>query len=248
MIAFPAIMAVDLLSTCPLVCDHLHSTQLLTLTTWTECGQTRPYARYATAPNDVWSLGVILVNLTCGRNPWKKASPEDSTFRAFLKDPSFLSSILPISPELNAVLQRIFECDPRHRITLDELRELILACPRFTNTCYNTYPPSPQPSYDYVDNMDSSNVALPPSPPRSPPSGFHGRPSDWAVFQPTSKQSSTYSCTSSDSGYESETFTPELGPEPVAPFNFYGNVIPLPEHDKPAFFNHAHYTPVVSAF
>jgi serine/threonine protein kinase len=218
------------------------------LITCIECGHSRPYATYATAPNDVWSLGVILVNLTCGRNPWKKASPEDSTFRAFLKDPSFLSSILPISSELNAVLQRIFECDPRHRITLDELRDLILACPRFTKPCYNTYPPTPQPSYDYVDNMDSSNVALPPSPPRSPLSGFHDCPANWAVFEPASKQSSSSSCTSSDSGYESETFTPELVPDSMAPFNFYGNVIPLPEHDKSAFFAHAHYTPVVSAF
>ncbi|RJE17195.1 serine threonine protein kinase, partial [Aspergillus sclerotialis] len=67
-------------------------------------------------------LGVILVNLTCGRNPWKKASPDDSTFRAFLKDPKFLSSILPISPELNMILRRIFECDPHKRITLQELR------------------------------------------------------------------------------------------------------------------------------
>src|ERR1700744_5091856 len=99
-----------------------------------ECLQvpSRPYASYAAAPNDVWSLGVILVNLTCGRNPWKKASPEDSTFRAFLKDPKFLSSILQISPELNLILRRIFECDPHKRITLPELRDMILNCPRLT--------------------------------------------------------------------------------------------------------------------
>lgn len=87
---------------------------------------------YASAPNDVWSLGVILVNLTCGRNPWKRASIEDSTFRAYLKDPFFLKSILPLSDELVCILSRIFECDPMKRITIPELRQLILDCPQFT--------------------------------------------------------------------------------------------------------------------
>lgn len=99
-----------------------------------ECHQACPrgYSGYLSAPNDIWSLGVVLVNLTCGRNPWKRASAEDSTFRAYLRDPNFLSSILPLSPELDAILRRIFECDPLKRITIPELRELIIRCPRFT--------------------------------------------------------------------------------------------------------------------
>ncbi|GKZ72097.1 hypothetical protein AnigIFM50267_008150 [Aspergillus niger] len=99
-----------------------------------ECQQPnpRPMSCYESAPNDVWSLGVILVNLTCGRNPWKRASIEDSTFRAYLKDPYFLKSILPLSDEMICILNRIFECDPSKRITIPELRQLILECPRFT--------------------------------------------------------------------------------------------------------------------
>ena len=95
---------------------------------------------YASAPNDVWSLGVILVNLCCGRNPWKRASPEDPTFLAYLKDPGFLKTILPLSSEQNAILRRVFECDPRKRISIPELRHLILECPRFT---VHANPPSP---------------------------------------------------------------------------------------------------------
>jgi len=99
-----------------------------------ECQQInpRPFSCYASAPNDIWSLGVILVNLTCGRNPWKRASTEDTTFRAYLQDPDFLRTILPVSAELNTILRRIFECDPLKRISIPELRRLILDCPQFT--------------------------------------------------------------------------------------------------------------------
>ena len=99
-----------------------------------ECQQPNPrnYSRYASGPNDTWSLGVILVNLTCGRNPWKRASMEDSTFRAYRENPGFLRTILPISPELDSILKRVFEINPHRRIRIPELRKLIINCPRFT--------------------------------------------------------------------------------------------------------------------
>jgi serine/threonine protein kinase len=98
-----------------------------------ECqDQSSGKAYYACAPNDIWSLGVILVNLTCGRNPWKSASPKDSTFRAYMEDRHFLKSILPLSDELNDILGMIFELDPTRRIKLDELRQRILNCHQFT--------------------------------------------------------------------------------------------------------------------
>jgi serine/threonine protein kinase len=84
------------------------------------------------APNDVWSLGVILVNLTCGRNPWKQASCQDSTYRAYTRSQDFLKTILPLTNELNDILGRIFNPNPELRITLAELRCRIMACPQFT--------------------------------------------------------------------------------------------------------------------
>ena len=90
----------------------------------------RPY--YYCAPNDVWSLGVILVNLTCGRNPWKQASFEDSTYSTFTRRSEFLKTILPLSDELNDILVRIFAPNPEQRISLPELRLRIMACSRFT--------------------------------------------------------------------------------------------------------------------
>jgi serine/threonine protein kinase len=192
----------------------------------------RSHACYASAPNDVWSLGVILVNLTCGRNPWKKASPDDSTFRAFLKDPNFLSTILPLAPELNMILRRIFECDPQQRISMAELRDLILACPRFTMSSYHELPPSPPvQTFEYVDTMDCANMALPPSPPASPPpASFHDQGSQWSLFSPSTKQSSGSSSSSTDSGYESDS-SPGDASQPQ-PFNVYGNIIPFDDYEK----------------
>jgi serine/threonine protein kinase len=206
---------------------------------------------YASAPNDVWSLGVILVNLTCGRNPWKKASPEDSTFRAFLKDSSFLSTILPLSPELNSILRLVFECDPQRRISLQELRDRIVACPRLTTSSYHTLPPTPPPEVtEYVDTFECESLALPPSPPCSPPpqQPLDAQFSDRSLFDgyPT-KQYSAGSVHSDDSGYESDGSNPQAPAcsSPV-PFNFYGDIIPTstfgkPSYHSPTFASHCFY-------
>ncbi|KAJ9151093.1 Pkinase-domain-containing protein [Coniochaeta hoffmannii] len=118
----------------------------------------RPF--YYCAPNDVWSLGVILVNLTCGRNPWKQASFEDHTFRAFSRSPDFLKTILPITDELNEILGRIFVRNPDERITLPELRARILACSRFTEQPAAmplvTPPASPEQTLAYVNDEESA--------------------------------------------------------------------------------------------
>lgn len=90
----------------------------------------KPY--YMCAPNDIWSLGVILVNLTCGRNPWKQASLQDSTYRAYIRQPGFLKTILPLTDDLNDILSGIFHPNPECRITMTELRCRIMACTGFT--------------------------------------------------------------------------------------------------------------------
>ncbi|ORY24790.1 kinase-like domain-containing protein [Naematelia encephala] len=89
---------------------------------------------YSTEHNDLWSLGVILVNLTCGRNPWRQACPSDETFRAFVHNPDFLRTILPISHATNNILRGLFALEPRERTSLRELRRQILAIDTFTMT------------------------------------------------------------------------------------------------------------------
>lgn len=89
---------------------------------------------YSTLHNDIWSLGVILVNLTCGRNPWKQACPSDETFRAYLANPDFLRSILPVSDSCNKILKRIFALNPLARISLADLKTEISKVDTFNMT------------------------------------------------------------------------------------------------------------------
>ena len=213
-----------------------------------ECQQTSSsFACYASGPNDVWSLGVVLVNLTCGRNPWKRASIDDSTFRAYLKNPRFLSSILPLSPELDSILRRIFECDPRRRISIPELRNLILRCPRFT-TYPAMFPSSPPHEVDYIQESTFEPISdavnpfqhyptLPYTPVSSPPirrmiaqhshlttTSTGSSPSDdGSVFSASS------SCSTSSSCSEHEDNAKTQRPECVLsqlPGNFYGQIFP----------------------
>lgn len=101
-----------------------------------ECqgGLSARLSHYNTAANDVWSLGVILINLICGRNPWKQASTQDETFREYLKDPDFIKKVLPISEETNAVLKRIFTFRSESRCSIRSLRRWVNAIPRLQAT------------------------------------------------------------------------------------------------------------------
>ncbi|RKP05391.1 kinase-like domain-containing protein, partial [Thamnocephalis sphaerospora] len=88
-------------------------------------------APYATQPSDVWSVAVLLVNMTCARNPWRRAERHDATFASFLRDPiGTLTVALPITEGFARVLARCFDPNPVRRCTLEELRQIMRACPR----------------------------------------------------------------------------------------------------------------------
>ena len=93
-----------------------------------ECqgGEYAPNGTYSPKSNDIWSLGIILLNLATGRNPWKSATPNDPTFQAYLRDPmGFLPSVLPISAKVNKILVRMLEVNFLDRMTLREVRHAI---------------------------------------------------------------------------------------------------------------------------
>ncbi|KAF9438982.1 hypothetical protein BGZ76_001877 [Entomortierella beljakovae] len=114
-----------------------------------ECqgGYTEAAMSYDSAANDVWSLGVILINLVFGRNPWKQACARDETFLAYAHNNDYLKLILPMmSDELNEIVKTVFCLDPSKRISLPELARRVQACQAFT-------------TYNHC-SRDSTNVAI----------------------------------------------------------------------------------------
>jgi hypothetical protein len=181
------------------------------------------------------------VNLCCGRNPWKRASPQDPTFLAYLKGPEFLRTILPLSVELNSILRRIFECDPRKRISIAELRNLILDCPRFTVRPGSALPvQQPCDAYSYPKET-CEYVGCGQCPPSPPPDAMHvgyisletAHPSlsDSSSISSSSSSSSSGSSVSSCSEYPPYNYTPQTAPQfrpsSQIPPNFWGSFIPF---------------------
>ncbi|KAE9397377.1 kinase-like protein [Gymnopus androsaceus JB14] len=76
---------------------------------------------------DIWALGVILVNILTGRNPWQTATFDDEWFRAYLDLPlQYLYNALGISKDAAMLLKRILSPQPSSRLKIDEIRQRIL--------------------------------------------------------------------------------------------------------------------------
>ncbi|KAJ3928709.1 MAG: kinase-like domain-containing protein [Lentinula lateritia] len=86
---------------------------------------------YSAPLNDIWSLGVILVNLVTRHNPWNYAHSSDPCFDAFLTNRDSLRDALPISDPLNLLLRRIFDFNPVSRINIPTLRNDVLSVETF---------------------------------------------------------------------------------------------------------------------
>ncbi|KAG0291955.1 hypothetical protein BGZ98_002786 [Dissophora globulifera] len=82
---------------------------------------------YLPAKSDVWSLGIVFLNLRFGRNPWKLSRVDvDATFAAYAQDPNILREMFPeLSMAALYFLQRVLCVDPNDRADCFEALELI---------------------------------------------------------------------------------------------------------------------------
>lgn len=97
---------------------------------------------YSPRQTDIWSMGVLLVNMISGRNPWRVATSTDHYFQAYLKDNDSLGEVFPISAEVITIIKRIFVLNPFQRITLEDLREEIVRVRTFSRGRQHTRQPA----------------------------------------------------------------------------------------------------------
>ncbi|KAJ3120317.1 hypothetical protein HK098_004690 [Nowakowskiella sp. JEL0407] len=89
---------------------------------------------YSTASNDCWSLGVILINLLFGKNPWHEASDTDPIYSSYIgKNPRILKQQFKLTGEFDMILRRVF-CAPENRCTVFELKQMVEKCSAFTTS------------------------------------------------------------------------------------------------------------------
>jgi serine/threonine protein kinase len=99
---------------------------------------TRPECRnnlgptYLPAPADVWSLGIVLINMLFHRNPWKDPTEGDSNFDSFLDDPTsfLLTKFTGIGREVARYLaDKVLCIDVEERVSAAEFGRWIRGLP-----------------------------------------------------------------------------------------------------------------------
>ncbi|CZR55248.1 uncharacterized protein PAC_05135 [Phialocephala subalpina] len=87
---------------------------------------------YTLAPSDIWSLGIILVNMITKRVPWSIASTSCEDYKGYRDGvPLNGDPLLPLSDEVQVILNMIFEEDPEKRPKISRLYGLIDGCSEF---------------------------------------------------------------------------------------------------------------------
>ncbi|CCD25138.1 putative serine/threonine protein kinase SKS1 NDAI_0E03210 [Naumovozyma dairenensis CBS 421] len=126
------------------------------------CNDQNVCSSFPTISGDIWSLGIILINLTCIRNPWLKAHQlEDNTYHHFAKDNTILQKILPISNEFFQLLSNILKINPFERLTINSLIQNVENLASFTVDGPLSSVPQLIPIYDNNNYYNINAVTQP---------------------------------------------------------------------------------------
>jgi serine/threonine protein kinase len=77
--------------------------------------------RYPTKKSDVWSLGVILINMLAGQNPWCEPSMADEMYREYVQEPGFFERHFTNDNELVEILEGCLDRDADTRWGIEKL-------------------------------------------------------------------------------------------------------------------------------
>lgn len=78
---------------------------------------------YSTSANDIWALGIILINMLSGHSTWEEANFDNESFRQYTRNPDWLDFCLPdVSADALRILKRMLDLDEDFRISLEELK------------------------------------------------------------------------------------------------------------------------------
>lgn len=98
----------------------------------TECiNESGQFDCYSTAQNDIWALGVILVNLVTGCNPWQAARNDDLCYEEFLTTEAHFYDRDNLSDGVAELLHKIFDLNAHARPTIPEMRRTIMGLRSF---------------------------------------------------------------------------------------------------------------------
>ncbi|KAI9311511.1 kinase-like domain-containing protein [Dichotomocladium elegans] len=89
---------------------------------------------YDAAASDVWSLGVLLIALLFGRNPWQEASMMDPAFAEYRRNPAMLKDQLfpTMSTRCHQFLRMALAVDAHSRPSVAELKQVFVSIPQLT--------------------------------------------------------------------------------------------------------------------
>ncbi|VDB85146.1 unnamed protein product [Peniophora sp. CBMAI 1063] len=97
-----------------------------------ECLAGESHTAYDTRIADVWSLGILLLNMVTGATPWTAPRTSHAAYTSFLSEPIHLQRILPVSGDLVALLARVLDPRPRRRMSIVELERAVVAMRSFS--------------------------------------------------------------------------------------------------------------------
>eukprot|EP00842_Homolaphlyctis_polyrhiza_P004188 jgi/Hompol1/4770/HPOL_003870-RA len=83
--------------------------------------------RIDSALADTWSIGILIINILAGQDPWQCATSSNQDFSWFLAERQILRESFDLSPEMERVLLGMLEPDASKRWTLSKARAEVAA-------------------------------------------------------------------------------------------------------------------------